>query len=219
MTSKMTLPNKITLTRAVLAIVMFLLMVSENPTAMIIASLIFAFAASTDWVDGQIARRTNTFTPFGAIVDPFVDKILVGAAFFAFTEISSLNVPVWAVFFILLRELTVSTLRVLAALNNTVLAAERWGKFKTTVQLLSIGAIFVIIDVQVLIPMTKGALRANLDLVNIVLCKLPYPITVIAAVITCASAVSYFSNNWGMLKKSWSLPVEQEDKKEGLNGK
>ncbi len=214
MTSKMTLPNKITLARAALAIVMFLLMVSENKIALIAASLIFGIAASTDWIDGQIARRTNTFTPFGAIVDPFVDKILVGAAFFAFTEISSLNVPVWAVFFIILRELTVSTLRVLAALNNTVLAAERWGKFKTTVQLISIGAIFVIIDIQVLIPMTKGALRANLDLINIVLCKLPYPITVIAAIVTCGSAISYLSNNWAMLKKSWSLPVKEDEKKE-----
>ncbi|MDR1123800.1 MAG: CDP-diacylglycerol--glycerol-3-phosphate 3-phosphatidyltransferase [Elusimicrobiota bacterium] len=204
----MTLANKITLARAGLSIIMFLLMISENDFALITASLLFAVAAATDWVDGRIARSTNTYTPFGAIVDPFVDKILVGAAFCAFAEISFLNVPIWAVFFIIMRELTVSTLRVLAALDNYVLAAERWGKFKTTVQLSAIGVIFFIIDVRVLIPFTKGALRSALEFLYIMLCRLPYAITVIVAAITVFSAVSYFKNNWAMLKKSWSLPVK-----------
>ena len=81
---RMTLPNKITLTRAALAIIMFLLMITGNPWALVVSSLVFGVAAGTDWIDGRIARQTNTYTPFGAIVDPFVDKILVGAAFFAF---------------------------------------------------------------------------------------------------------------------------------------
>ncbi|MDR0645962.1 MAG: CDP-diacylglycerol--glycerol-3-phosphate 3-phosphatidyltransferase [Elusimicrobiota bacterium] len=205
---KMTLANKITLARAGLAIIMFLLMISANGFALIVSSLLFAVAAITDWVDGHIARSTNTYTPFGAIVDPFVDKILVGAAFFAFTGITDLNVPVWAVFFVIMRELAVSTLRILAALNNHVLAAERWGKFKTTVQLSAIGVIFFIIDVQVLIPFTKGVLRKILVFLNITLCTLPYPITIIVAAITVFSAISYFKNNWAMLQKSWSLPVK-----------
>lgn len=66
--------------------------------ARLVATLIFIIAASTDWVDGKIARETNTITPFGAIVDPFVDKILVAAAFFAFVGIKELDVPIWAVF-------------------------------------------------------------------------------------------------------------------------
>lgn len=209
MKMKMTLANKITLWRAAIAIVMFLLMTSNNPYALITASLLFGLAASTDWIDGKIARSTHTSTPFGAIVDPFVDKILVGAAFFAFTEIESLNVPVWAVFFIIMRELAVSTLRVLAALNNHVLAAERWGKFKTTVQLIAIGLIFFIADVQILITMTNGSEKFNLDLINTALCTLPYPITVITAAVTVFSAFFYFRNNWDMLKKSWSLPVNE----------
>jgi CDP-diacylglycerol--glycerol-3-phosphate 3-phosphatidyltransferase len=210
MKSKMTLANKITLTRAALGMVMFLLMVSENGWALFAASLIFGFAAATDWVDGRIARATNTYTPFGAIVDPFVDKILVGAAFFAFTEIANVQVPVWAVFFIIMRELAVSTLRVLAALNNHVLAAERWGKFKTTFQLIAIGLIFFIIDVQVLLPVSGGAFKKALEFLNMLLGGLPYAVTTITAVVTIFSAYSYFKNNWGMLQKSWSLPVNDK---------
>ncbi len=208
MKKAMTLANKITLTRALLAIIMFFMMVSQKPIAVIIASFIYGFAACTDWVDGRIARATNTYTPFGAIVDPFVDKILVGAAFFAFTDLHFLHVPVWAVFLIILRELLVSTLRVLAALNNKVLAAERWGKFKTTVQLIAIGLIFVIADIYFCIPLTKGALKENLTLVSEILSALPYPTTVIAAAVTCLSAITYLKNNWALLKESWSLPIK-----------
>ena len=209
MNREMTLANKITLIRALLAIVMFFLMITENPWCFIAASLIFGIAASTDWVDGRIARATKTSTPFGAIVDPFVDKILVGAAFFAFTDVHFLNVPVWAVFLIIFRELTVSTLRVLAALNNKVLAAERWGKFKTTVQLIAIGLIFVIADIHLLMPMTKGALNKAFCFLNYLLSVWPYPVTVIAAAITCLSAITYLKNNWALLKESWSLPVKK----------
>ena len=206
---RMTLANKITLLRAGLSIIMFLLMVSGNGFAIVAASLIFAVAAATDWVDGAVARNTNTSTPFGAIVDPFVDKILVGAAFFAFTEIGTLSVPVWAVFFIVLRELTVSTLRVLAALNNHVLAAERWGKFKTVVQLSAIGLIFFIIDVRVLLPYAEGGLRTVLVFLNILFYRIPYAATVIAAAVTVLSGALYLKNNWAMLQKSWSLPVDE----------
>ena len=208
MNRKMTLPNKITLARAALAIVMFLLMIVQTPISLICASLIFALAASTDWVDGKIARSTNSYTPFGAIVDPFVDKILVGAAFFAFTEIASIDVPVWAVFFIILRELMVSTLRVLAALNNKVLAAERWGKFKTTFQLIALGVIFFIVDIGALIELTRGPLQHYLRFWYFVLKILPYWITVFTALVTCLSAITYLKNNWEMLKESWSLPTD-----------
>ncbi|MBQ4493545.1 MAG: CDP-diacylglycerol--glycerol-3-phosphate 3-phosphatidyltransferase [Elusimicrobiaceae bacterium] len=209
MKRKMTLPNKITLVRAALAIIMFLLMIVQTPITLICASLIFAFAASTDWVDGKIARSTNSYTPFGAIVDPFVDKILVGAAFFAFTEIAYLDVPVWAVFFIILRELMVSTLRVLAALNNKVLAAERWGKFKTTFQLIALGVIFFIADIYALMQLTSGTFQWYMCYIYYILKVLVYPITVITAIITCLSAITYLKNNWEMLKESWSLPVNE----------
>lgn len=204
---KMTLANKITLIRAGMSIVMFLLMIAENGFAMIAASLIFGVAASTDWIDGRIARNTNTATPFGAIVDPFVDKVLVGAAFFAFTEVSYINVPVWAVFVIILRELMVSTLRVLAALDNHVMAAERWGKFKTTVQLIALGLIFFIADVKLLLPLADGSLKNVLTFLDNLLGTLPYCITVLTALVTALSGISYLKNNWAMLVKSWSLPV------------
>ena len=203
----MTLANKITLTRAALSIVMFLFILLPYGWARLVATLIFIIAASTDWVDGKIARQTNTITPFGAIVDPFVDKILVAAAFFAFVGIKELDVPIWAVFFILLRELMISTLRVIAALEGKVMAAERWGKFKTVIQMTAIGTIFFVLDVYHLSHLVSGSAQEFFQITFLTLQKVPYAITAIAAVITWISAVSYLKNNWDLLKKSWSLPV------------
>ena len=203
----MTLANKIRLMRAALSIVMFLFILLPYGWARITATLIFILAASTDWVDGKIARQTNTITPFGAIVDPFVDKILVAAAFFAFVGIKELDVPIWAVFFILLRELMISTLRVIAALEGKVMAAERWGKFKTVIQMTAIGTIFFVLDVYHLSHLVSGSAQEFFQITFLTLQKVPYAITAIAAVITWISAVSYLKNNWDLLKKSWSLPV------------
>ena len=203
----MTLANKITLMRAALSIVMFLFILLPYGWARITATLIFILAASTDWVDGKIARQTNTITPFGAIVDPFVDKILVAAAFFAFVGIKELDVPIWAVFFILLRELMISTLRVIAALEGKVMAAERWGKFKTVIQMTAIGTIFFVLDVYHLSHLVSGSAQEFFQITFLTLQKVPYAITAIAAVITWISAVSYLKNNWDLLKKSWSLPL------------
>lgn len=202
----MTLANKITLFRAALSLVMFGFILLPFWWARFIATGIFILAASTDWVDGKIARETHTITSFGAIVDPFVDKILVIAAFFAFVAIRPLNVPIWAVFLILLRELMVSNLRAIAALDGKVMAAERWGKFKTVVQMSAIGIIFFVIVLMHLCFLTHGTVQRVCCLLFILLYHFPYAVTAIAAVITWISALSYLRNNWDLLKKSWSAP-------------
>lgn len=201
----MTLANKITLSRAGLSILMFLFILMPFYWARFIATIIFIVAASTDWVDGKIARQTNTITPFGAIVDPFVDKILVCAALFAFVGIKELDVPIWAVFFIMLRELMISTLRVIAALEGKVMAAERWGKFKTVIQMAAVGTIFFVLDIYHLMLMTHDATRYAFEIIFYTLKTIPYGITAIAAVITWISAISYLKNNWELLQKSWSI--------------
>lgn len=202
----MTLANKITLTRAALSILMFVFILMPYGWARLVATAIFIIAASTDWVDGKIARETNTITPFGAIVDPFVDKILVCAALFAFVGIKELDVPIWAVFFIMLRELMISTLRVIAALEGKVMAAERLGKFKTVIQMTAVGTVFFVLDVYHLSHLFTGKTSQFFQIVFFTLQKVPYWITAIAAVITWVSAISYLRNNWELLQKSWGLP-------------
>lgn len=202
----MTIANRITLLRAFLTILMYACIVVPASWTRLAALLIFAIASITDWIDGFLARRTNTTTTFGAVADPFVDKLLIGGVFVAFASVASLNVPLWAVFLIIARELTISTLRVLAALNREVLSAERSGKFKTAIQMISASIILIILNIQDMAvngpldwqPAMQGAAHLT--------AQFPYVLTIIVMLITWTSGISYLYNHWDMLSRSWSIP-------------
>ncbi len=103
-----------------------------------IAAGIFVLAASTDGVDGYIARKRKQVTKFGKFLDPIADKLLVTAALIALVQRN--EVSGWAAMIILSRELIVTGLRMVAAGEGVVIAASIWGKIKTVVQMIAIVA-------------------------------------------------------------------------------
>jgi len=126
----MNLPNRLTTLRVAL-IPLFLLALYGGYWGA--ALLIFALASVTDALDGHIARSRGLVTDFGKFMDPLADKLLVTAALIAFVEL--LDVPGWAVFLIIARELAITGLRTIAAGKGVVLAADKWGKLKTVTQM------------------------------------------------------------------------------------
>ena len=199
----MTLANRITMARMGLSLIIFALIISKTLWAEVAALVLLTIASVSDGVDGAIARRTGTTTPFGAIADPFADKILVMSVFLAFASIRELAVPLWAVFLILLRELTISTLRVLAALHGEVMKAEKSGKIKTTIQMTSA---FIILTLLVL---RYWGLEGTLPWAPLAdLAALAKPaawwLTVITALFTLISGAIYLYNHRVLLYKSWS---------------
>ena len=102
------------------------------------ALTIFAVAALTDNLDGQIARRQGV-TGFGKFMDPLADKLLIGAAlicFVFFTHVDGGLIPIWMVLVIMGREVLVTLLRIVfIAKYGQVVSASQWGKYKTTSQL------------------------------------------------------------------------------------
>src|SRR5258706_9385431 len=130
----MTLANQLTLARACLGIVTFACLWADEPYYYPIALLLYVLGTITDWIDGYIARKTHSVSPFGAIADPIADKVLVIGALIAFLRIHQLRIPNWAVFLIVVRELVVGGLRTLAAIQGKILSAEQWGKWKMGVQ-------------------------------------------------------------------------------------
>ena len=69
-----TVPNLISFIRLCLVPVFLVLLFNGYD---LMATFLFALAAGTDWVDGQIARRTNTVSKLGQLLDPAVDRILM----------------------------------------------------------------------------------------------------------------------------------------------
>jgi len=95
-----TIANIITVLRLILVPIFFAALV--NGTHNLAAFLIFALAASTDWLDGQIARRTGTVTTIGKAIDPLVDRLLIAAGVFGLWIVNRL--PGWIVFVLVARD-------------------------------------------------------------------------------------------------------------------
>ena len=132
----MNLPNKLTTFRVILIPFFVFFMLAPNMTGInhYIAAAIFIVASLTDLLDGKIARKYNLVTNFGKFMDPLADKLLVCSALIAFVELGYL--PAWIVIIIISREFIISGFRLIAADKGVVIAANYWGKFKTTFQMI-----------------------------------------------------------------------------------
>src|SRR5207244_74504 len=142
----MNLPNKLTISRFILTVAFLAVMFSRVKFHETIALVLFMAAGITDFLDGQIARRSKLITNFGILMDPLADKIMVCTAFIAFVGLKW--VSPWMAVLIVARELAITGLRLLAASKNVVLAAEGYGKHKTVSQIVAIISILVVASYQ-----------------------------------------------------------------------
>ena len=139
----MNLPNKLTIIRIILIPFFVFFMLSDKIQAHnYFAVALFIAASITDFFDGMIARKKGLITNFGKFMDPLADKLLVCSALIC---LCGSKIPEWIVIVIISRELFVSGFRTLAAVQNIVLAAGWWGKFKTVFQMIMI--IVLILDI------------------------------------------------------------------------
>lgn len=136
----MNLPNKLSLIRlCLIPVFTAVYFIAALPFNFLIAGVIFAIAATTDFLDGHIARKYNLVTDFGKFLDPIADKVLVATAFIVMlVPVDGIAILPWycaiGVAIIIARELIVSGFRMVAANKGMVLAADKAGKIKTVVQ-------------------------------------------------------------------------------------
>ncbi|TXI17390.1 MAG: CDP-diacylglycerol--glycerol-3-phosphate 3-phosphatidyltransferase [Nitrosomonas sp.] len=137
------LPNLLTWLR-ILAIPLFVGIFYFPPSWLslanqnLVATLIFAGAAVTDWLDGYLARVLNQTSAFGAFLDPVADKLMVSAALIVLVYLGRLDAPIALI--IIGREITVSALREWMAQigQSKSVAVSFLGKIKTTSQMIAI---------------------------------------------------------------------------------
>ncbi len=141
----MNLPNKLTLMRVILIpiFLVFILIPLPLPWWLIrsLAALAFLTAAITDLLDGKLARKYGLVTNFGKLMDPLADKCMVISAMIALVlYCDSLRYYLaWAAVIVVLRELAVTSLRLLAASEGGEVIAAAWlGKVKTTTQVVCV---------------------------------------------------------------------------------
>ena len=125
------LPNRITLSRLLLAIVFFYLL---SHRYFDVALIIFFVAVITDWLDGYLARKWDLSTDLGRIVDPFVDKVIICGAFILFLDIAKDVIAPWMIITIVAREFFVSSIRGFSESKGVKFASNMWGKTKMFIQ-------------------------------------------------------------------------------------
>jgi CDP-diacylglycerol--glycerol-3-phosphate 3-phosphatidyltransferase len=137
------LPNTITMTRIGLVPVLFFIPYALSETGSTIMAWCFIVAASSDLLDGYIARRDNEVTRIGKLLDPLADKLLVTTALVMLMAAGRLD-GFWAglmVVVILGRELAVTGLRGIASTQGQVVGARWQGKLKAVTQNIAVGAL------------------------------------------------------------------------------
>ena len=197
----MNLPNKISLTRICMIPVFVLVFFLDGilPFNYVIAAIIFALAACTDFIDGYIARSRGLVTNLGKFLDPIADKVLVATAmillltmkdtlFALLGQAQTIVYIVTAIFIcvILARELIISAFRQIAAASGVVMAADKLGKYKTTFQDV---AIFVLIF-AVNLPLGAAKIFAYIG----------FGLFAVATVLTVWSGISYVVKNKTVLQ-------------------
>lgn len=174
----MNLPNRVTLIRIFLIPIFVAVVALKVPYGDYIAAAIFILAASTDGLDGYIARKRKMVTNLGKLMDPLADKLLVSSALIVLTELHRL--PSWVTLIIIGREFAVTGLRALAVADGIIISARWIGKVKTVTQIIAIVALFFIGDLP-LLPV--------------------YAAVTVAVFFTLWSGWDYFYHSWSVIKK------------------
>lgn len=152
--ASMNLPNTLSIIRCLLVpifVASLLLLRNAGIFAYLIPAAIYGLTAFTDMLDGRIARKHNLITDFGKFIDPLADKFMVLSSMISILVWMLLRgkntmalIFVWVVLVILLRELGVTSIRlVVAGKSGIVIAASPLGKMKTISQMVGTAVIIL----------------------------------------------------------------------------
>ena len=130
-------PNLLTGARVLAVPAMVAAFYIPGAVGKLVTCAIFTVAAVTDYFDGYLARSWSMQSPFGRMLDPIADKLLVGAAILMLVHFE--RAPILPSLIILCREILVSGLREFLAEAQVGLPVSRLAKWKTSVQMLAIG--------------------------------------------------------------------------------
>lgn len=198
----MNLPNKLTVSRIIMSILIIIILLGGDYTASlfgfeipklfvdetivvdlkyIIAGFLFIIASLTDFLDGYIARKYNLITDFGKLVDAIADKILVNSVLIILSAQGFIH-PIIPVV-VIIRDSVVNSIKMLAASKGKVVAAINSGKIKTAC--LMVGIVLTLFY------------NLPFELWNISVAKV---LLLVATILSITSGVQYFMLNKHLIK-------------------
>lgn len=186
----MNLPNILTISRIVMAVVLVFLLEKGSSTGNILAVIVFTAASLTDFYDGHLAKTKGLVSDFGKIMDPIADKILILSVFGVLAHIGM--IAWWMFIVIAVREVAVTVSRLVIMRQGKVLAAERAGKIKTVVQIIAVSFILLYLVAQ-------DAEYCSFWFYNVqrIWGGVNYALMILAVILTVYSGIDYFRRRDG----------------------
>ncbi len=192
----MTLPNQLTVLRIILTPVYLFFFLSDNPTNIQISLGIYIIAALTDWYDGWLARKFNYITEWGKFWDPLADKILTSVVFIGFVIVDLL--PLWMIILVIIRDLSVTLLRVYADNRGYSFRTTYYAKWKTMLQMIFLYYLLILYVSKSTIEIYS----AYQNLIDVLLNQdLIYFVILVITIITVHSGISYLLLNKSLIKQ------------------
>lgn len=196
----MNLPNKITMGRIILSIIILVMLVIpwysvgvRVPTYIIggkividlkyiIAGVLFVIAALTDFLDGYIARSRNLVTDFGKVMDAIADKVLVNGLLIilAYDGFISVAIPV----IIITRDIFVDSFKMASGKKGKVVAASFLGKAKTMCMMIGVALTMFY--------------NLPFELLNL---NVGYALIIVATILSVVSGCQYYNNTKDSFKE------------------
>lgn len=193
----MSLPNLLTLSRIpiLFGVVGFLYLPFAGSSSL--AFVFFIIGAVTDWADGYYARKQGLVSNFGKLMDALTDKVFMVGLFISLLVIDIM--PEWTLPLLLLilsREFLITGLRLVAASDGVVLAAEKSGKHKTVSQM--VAAILLLFSVAIRADFSERLPQIFGDLLH----WGGLGFFVIATLLTVSSGLQYMVKYWSIFTGS-----------------
>ncbi len=189
----MNVPNKITVCRIILSVILLVLMVFPVEqiginfpeitigqliidSKYLICAVIFLIASTTDFLDGYLARKYNLVTDLGKVMDAIADKMLVNGVLIviAYQGLIPVIVPI----VIVIRDTAVDAIKMVAGQKNGAVAASKAGKIKTACMMTGV-TLLMFYDLP-------------FSLINIYPAKV---LVMIATILSVVSGVQYYIKN------------------------
>jgi CDP-diacylglycerol---glycerol-3-phosphate 3-phosphatidyltransferase len=197
------LPNILSISRLIATVVVFALVLLDQQWAFAVATVLFFLASVTDYLDGYLARRFKVVSSLGVFLDLTADKVFVSAVMIALLPFNL--VPAWVVFIVVTRELMVSGLRSIAAAKGKVIPAGMWGKQKTFITLIALGALLLAKGLGAhklsLFPLMLSFSNQTVNGAEILLLVADVLI-ILATIWTIFSGIEYLIGGWPLLRAS-----------------
>lgn len=185
----MNLPNKITIFRMITVPVLLAAVLIEFPFHWVCALVVYFLGCVSDTVDGNIARKRNIVTDFGKLMDPLADKALVMTAFIIMVKLGYCDIVCFSL--MLAREFLVSGVRMIAATKGEVIAANKFGKAKTFLQMSSTGIVFLVLAIIEIfgVQINEEVFRIAAEIMFWIACA-----------VSVLSGIKYTKDGWFMIE-------------------